>query len=281
MNNWNGWLVAIRPKTLLLGISPVIVGAACALRDGVFAPGALILCANFAVSLQIAANLANDLYDGLRGVDTPGRLGPVRALQAGLLTARQLLMGMIAVMVVGLLCAMALASPLLGTICTIAAWAYTGLSFASRGLGELMALMFFGPIAVGGTYLAATGEVSSAAWFIGLAPGCLAAAVMLVNNLRDVVTDAAAGKRTLVVRIGERSGRALYITLVAAASSPMVWLGPWWARLFACIFFGWRAWIPLRTVVLGGRGTLLNQTLAQTAQLALVQAGLLTLLLLL
>jgi 1,4-dihydroxy-2-naphthoate polyprenyltransferase len=274
-----GWLVAIRPKTLWLSQGPVLVGAAFALHNEVWQPSRLLLASLFALFLQMGANMANDLYDGLRGVDTPNRVGPVRALQAGMLKVRSLQIGLIVVVTCGMVCSLIAGyvahRPLffvLGPICALMAWGYTGFSLANRGLGELMALFFFGLVATGGTYLVITGHNSQTSQLLGLSVGCMAAAVMLLNNLRDQGTDAAAGKKTLVLRLGDRSSRYLLLVLVLGALAPLCLFGIWYVRLAAVALFALRGTGPLMAALRGAQGADLNPPFFQMAKLAPLHA---------
>jgi 1,4-dihydroxy-2-naphthoate polyprenyltransferase len=282
-----GWLVAIRPKTLLLSQGPVLVGAAFALNEEVWRPERLLLASLFALLLQMAANMTNDLYDGLRGVDRADRVGPVRAIQAGLLRVRALQMGILLALSGGMVCSLLLGTMCrpalfwtLGPLCALMAWGYTGLSLASRGLGELLALIFFGPMAAGGTYLAVSGHNSTTAQLLGLSVGCMAASVMLLNNLRDGATDAAAGKRTLVVRLGERRSRTLLLVFLLGATVPLALYGYWPIRLAALALFGLRAYRPLLEVLRGDQGAALNKPFFAIAKLAPLHALMLSCLIL-
>jgi len=219
------WLAAMRPRTWPASLVPVAVGLAVAARDGPLDPliGGLTIVS--ALALQIATNLANDYFDARSGVDHGVRLGPMRATQSGLLAPRAVARAAYAALAI----AAAAGVPLIvrggmpiaatGILSMIAALAYSGgpRPLASLGLGEALAFTFFGLVAVSGTVYLQTHELPTCAWLAGAAVGCYAAAIMLVNNLRDIPTDALAGKLTLAVRIGEAGARRIYGALLLAA----------------------------------------------------------------
>jgi 1,4-dihydroxy-2-naphthoate octaprenyltransferase len=212
-NARQAWVLAARPRTLPVSVGPVLVGTAVAYAGGGvrWLPALAALAA--ALLLQIGSNLANDLFDFEKGADTERRLGPPRASQMGLLSSAQMRAGMCAVFggacVVGAYLVWIGGWPIavVGLVSIAAAVAYTGgpWPFGYRGLGDLAVFVFFGVIAVVGTAYLQLGVVSGAALAASLPVGCLATAILVVNNIRDVETDAEAGKRTLAVRLG-RSG---------------------------------------------------------------------------
>ena len=234
--------LAARPRTLGASLVPVLVGSALARAQDAFDARVLAACALAAVALQIAANLANDALDFARGVDGPERLGPLRASAQGWLTYREVLAATSAALGVALLAGVWLVArggaPILaiGLASMLGALAYSAGPFplAAHGLGELAAFAFFGPIAVAGTYYLHAGRFSPSALLAALPVGTLVANLMLVNNLRDLESDARAGKRTLPVRIGAHAGQRLYEGLVGLAfgatamialrGAPGVWL---------------------------------------------------------
>lgn len=217
--------MAARPKTLWAGIAPVIIGTAMAFGDGAFHwPSAL--CALLgSVLIQVGTNLANDYFDFLKGADTTERIGPTRATQAGLIAPQTMKRAAIAIFAAALLpgaylvwrggwplVAIGLASILCGVL-------YTAGPFALGyiGLADLFVLIFFGPVAVGGTYYVQALSIHSPALLAGLATGLLSVALLTVNNLRDIDQDRQAGKRTLAVRFGRTFARIEYAACVAAA----------------------------------------------------------------
>jgi 1,4-dihydroxy-2-naphthoate octaprenyltransferase len=220
---WRVWWAGARPRTLGVGLVPVLVGTAAA-GDVIwwrFAAALLV-----AAGLQVGVNLANDYFDGTRGVDTPDRVGPPRLTQSGAVTPRAVLLAALASSAVAGFAGLALAlatQPLLilvvGGLAIIATLLYSGgpRPYAGLGLGEVMVFLFFGLLATCGTTFVMVETVPSSSWWCGVTMGLLAVAILEANNIRDVETDAAAGKRTLAVRIGDRHARALYGTLVVGA----------------------------------------------------------------
>ena len=217
------WIQAARPKTLSGAAAPVFVGAGLAEAHGTLALLPVVAAFAGAILIQIGTNLANDYYDFMRGGDTPNRVGPVRVTQAGLIPAEHVWRGMVVVLaaagVVGVYLVFVGGWPIvwIGLASLLCAVAYTGGPFplAYHGLGDPFVFVFFGLIAVGGTYwvqaLAFPGDVLVA----GVGVGALNTAILVANNLRDLETDATAGKRTLAVRFGRNGSRAEYAVLMA------------------------------------------------------------------
>ena len=276
------WLMAVRPRTLPAAAAPVIAGSAVAWHAGAFAWGPALAALLGALLLQIGANLANDVFDFQKGADTQDRLGPVRVTSAGLLTPGQVLIGMWVTFglaaLVGLYLAWVGGWPvvIIGVASILAAIAYTGGPFplGYNGLGEVFVFIFFGLAAVCGTYFVQAGEVAALAWWVAVPIGLLATAIIVVNNLRDIDTDRAAGKRTLAVRLGARGAQIEYALLIALAYAiPVVmWLagiGP------AGVLLTWvslpRAALLVR-MIFSVRGKPLNAALAGTGQVELSYA---------
>jgi 1,4-dihydroxy-2-naphthoate octaprenyltransferase len=206
------WLIAARPKTLSASVVPVLVGTA--LAHSVHWP--TFFCAlGGAVFIQIGTNLVNDALDFKRGADTADRLGPTRVTQAGLLSADAVMRGAYVCFFLAALCGIPLVIragwPLLviGLASIAAAYAYTGGPYplSYHGLGELFVLIFFGLVAVGGSYYVQRLRFGVTPLVTGFAVGCLAVALLAINNLRDIGNDRASNKRTLAVRFGETFGR--------------------------------------------------------------------------
>jgi 1,4-dihydroxy-2-naphthoate octaprenyltransferase len=229
-----------------------------------------------ALLLQVAANLANDYFDARSGVDRDGRLGPVRVTQTGLLRPGQVLAALLVCLALAMAIGLWVASVVgwwllvLGAACLLGAVAYTAgpVPLARLGLGEVAALVFFGPVACTGTVVVLHGEPTPAAWAAGLIPGLHAAAIMAVNNLRDRASDARAGKRTLAVRLGERGARIvpmILVTLGNLAAAPL-------ARLtdrpfvFLALLLVPLSWPLLRSIRRTPVSPALNQVLARTGQ---------------
>lgn len=219
------WFLASRPKTLPAAAAPVVVGAAAAHAAGGFRTGPVLAALLGALLIQIGTNLANDWMDFERGADTADRVGPTRVVQAGLLSLDAVRRGTFAVfgaaLLVGVYLTWAAGWPVvvIGLASILAGLAYTGGPFplAYNGLGDLFVLVFFGFVAVCGTAWVSALEVPVQAWYGGLAVGALSTALLCVNNLRDVETDARAGKRTLPVLLGRRGGEIEYVLLLGAA----------------------------------------------------------------
>lgn len=228
------WLDATRPRTLPAAAAPVLMGSAIAAGDGGFS----ILWASIALLgallVQVGTNLANDYFDFVKGADTEARLGPRRATQAGLVSARAMRIGFVATF--------AVAAVVGAIVVARGGWPYVWIAVLSiacgilytggpkplgyLGLGDLLVLIFFGPVAVAGTHYLQTLSWSPVAAVAGLAPGLLSTALLAVNNLRDVDTDRRAGKATVAVRFGRRFAKGEYATAVigAALLPPVLWM---------------------------------------------------------
>ena len=224
--SWQHWLLAARPKTLSAATAPVIVGTALALRDRHRVEWIYVACALFgALFIQIATNLINDALDFKKGADTHERLGPLRVTQAGLLNADHVLRGAYVCLFVAALFGVPLIVHggwpvvIIGVASIVMAYAYTGGPYplAYHGLGELFVMIFFGIIAVGGTYFVLTLEYSMDALLCGVAVGSLAVVILAINNLRDIDGDRASNKRTIATRIGEQGARIEIVMFVIVA----------------------------------------------------------------
>ena len=204
------WLLAIRPKTLPAAVGPVLVGSAVAFRDGHFLFVPALFCLIGAMLLQIGVNLANDYFDFKNNIDSEERLGPVRVTQSGLILPAEVKRGMICCLFLASLVFLYLAQQggmpivIIGIISVLAALAYSGGPYplASNGLGEVFVFIFFGLVAVGGSYLIQAGELTWQVLSAAVPLGLLITAIMVVNNLRDIETDRKAGKKTLAVILG-------------------------------------------------------------------------------
>ena len=281
------WLLAARPKTLPAAAAPVIVGSAAAISDGVFQVGPALAALLGALLLQIGANFANDVFDFKKGADTTDRLGPVRVTQAGLLSPGQVMAGMWLTFglaaIIGLYLIAVGGWPILGIglLSIAAAIAYTGGPFplGYHGLGDLFVFIFFGLVAVCGSYYVQAGTVSPAAFWAAIPVGLLATAILVVNNLRDIETDQRAGKKTLAVRFGRRGAQVEYMLLLGLAYLiPLVMGFSGVASLWVLL-----SWLslplvgPLIRLIMRETGRPLNQALAGTARLELVYSFLLAL----
>jgi len=280
------WIAAARPRTLPAAVAPVLVGSACAARSGGFEPTTAALALGVALLLQIGTNFVNDWGDHRRGADGPDRLGPARAVAAGWITPRQMARAGLGVFALAALLGVALVArggmpaALLGAASIAAGIAYTAGPFplAYRGLGEPFVLAFFGPVAVCGTELVQTGSVSSLAVAASLPVGALATAILVVNNVRDVASDARAGKRTLAVRVGAQAARRAYrgIVVTALASPLLLWLlGLAPVSVLVALAAAPLARTPLEALAWRSDGAALNAALAATARLHLAFGALL------
>lgn len=273
------WLMAARLRTLPAAVAPVLVGTALAGHDGDFDVFAFLAALLGALFIQVGTNLSNDYSDARRGADTEDRLGPVRVTAGGLVPPRQVLVATYVTFGLAVLCGIYLvvkAGPvllLIGAASILAGVLYTGgpRPYGYEGLGEVFVFLFFGVVAVTGSYFV---QVESLAWeaFAAAIPvGLIASAILVVNNVRDLETDRRAGKRTLAVRMGRERTRMLYVAMLAVS---YVALAP--------LVGGLSAWVllPLLTVPLALRltaivrrrtdGPSLNGALAGTGVLQLV-----------
>ncbi len=269
--------MASRPATLPAAVAPVVVGTAMAAFRGVMEvlPAAAALVA--ALLIQIATNLANDYFDHQRGGDAHDRVGPTRVVQAGILTPRAVLRAAVVVLaaatVVGAYLVWVGGLPILviGTLSLICAVAYTGGPFplAYHGLGEVFAFLFFGLVAVSGTYWVQARAFESDLLLAGTGVGVLTTAILVVNNLRDIEGDARARKRTVAVRIGSTGAKAEFVllVLVAAAVPPVgVALLQWPAWTLLALFGLGPALRTLDTIFTYAHPSELNPALAEVAR---------------
>jgi 1,4-dihydroxy-2-naphthoate polyprenyltransferase len=285
------WLMAARPRTLPAAVAPVLVGTALAATDGTFRPLTFVAALVGALFIQVGTNLSNDYSDARRGADTEDRLGPVRVTAGGLVPPRQVLIATYVAFAVAVLAGVYLIATagwellLVGAASILAGVLYTGgpRPYGYEGLGEVFVFLFFGVVAVAGSYFAQVEELEWEAFVLAVPVGLLASAILVVNNVRDLETDRRAGKRTLAVRLGRERARALFAAMVAVAflSAPLPWLlgslSPW-------LLLSWLA-LPLAvplvsTVRTRTDGPSLNGALAGTGRLqlafcVLLSAGLL------
>ncbi len=281
------WIAAARPRTLPAAIAPVLVGTALAASEDVFRPLAFVAALAGSIFIQIGTNLSNDYSDARRGADTEDRLGPVRVTASGLVAPRRVLVatwlafavavafGAYLIALVGWeLLAIGAASILAGVL-------YTGgpRPYGYEGLGEVFVFCFFGIVAVVGSYYVQTEELRALAFELAVPVGLLSAAILMVNNVRDVDTDRRAGKRTLAVILGrERARRAYAATLAAAYAATVAFVlvgeaDPWILLSLASLPLA----VPLvRTVSRRVDGPSLNAALAGTGRLLAVYSLLLS-----
>lgn len=281
------WWLAARPKTLAAGVVPVLVGSACANLEGGFELGPAVAALWGALCIQIGANFANDFFDFEKGADTEARTGPTRAAQAGLLTLRQLRVGVVVSFLFAALAGLYLtwhAGPVvvaIGVTSLFAALAYTGGPFplGYLGLGDVFVMIFFGFVAVCGTAFVQLARVPVSAWVCSWSVGAMATAILVVNNVRDIPTDRVVGKKTLPARFGRRFGIAQYAFLIAS-SLLSLWLlratlsEPLWLLLpvFVAVPL-----VALNLQLANKEGVSLNRVLEQTAKCMTAWGILLTL----
>ena len=275
------WLMAARPRTLPAAVAPVLVGTALAVAEtDDLHVGGFVAALLGSIFIQVGTNLSNDYSDARRGADTEDRLGPVRVTAGGLVPPRQVLLATYVSFALAVLCGVYLVSVagpvllLIGAASILAGVLYTGgpRPYGYEGLGELFVFLFFGVVAVTGTYFVQTEEVSWEALVLAVPVGLLAAAILVVNNVRDLETDRRAGKRTLAVRLGRERARTLYAAMVGLAflTAPLPWvlgsLSPWLALPLLVLPVGVRL---VRTVRTHADGPTLNAALAGTGMLQL------------
>lgn len=284
--------MAARPRTLPAAIAPVLVGTAAATEQVGELPrlGAFFAAMIGSIFIQIGTNLANDYSDAKRGADTAERLGPVRVTASGLAAPRRVLTATWVAFAIAIGCGIYLATvagPVIiaiGAVSILAGVLYTGgpWPYGYAGLGELFVFLFFGLVAVNGSYYVQLEELDLLPLGLSVAIGAMATAILVVNNIRDIETDRRAGKNTLAVRLGRERTRRLYVALLALAylALPLTLLadgGPWWPLLgLLSLPLAWRAAQPVLTRT---DGPSLNGALAATGALLaafslLVTAGL-------
>ena len=220
------WLNAARPRTLPAAVAPVVAASAIAVQNGIFQRTPVIFCTLFALLIQISTNFANDYFDALKGADTPDRKGPERAVSSGLISPPHMLIAVFLALSLAFISGLFLINygglimlPI-GIVCMILAVAYTGGPFplAYLGLGDLFVFAFFGLLAVTVTYYVQAGEISQASIWAGIGCGLLASNILVVNNYRDMETDATAGKRTTTVRFGRKFSLKQYTLSIIFAT---------------------------------------------------------------
>jgi 1,4-dihydroxy-2-naphthoate octaprenyltransferase len=276
------WLAGARPRTLPAALAPVLVGTGVAAALDGFRLVPALLALVVALALQVAVNYANDYSDGTRGTDAD-RVGPMRLVGSGAATPRQVLVAAGLAFGVAAVAGLALAAlsswwlVAVGAVCIVAAWTYTGgpVPYGYRALGEVFVFVFFGPVAVVGTTFVQTRTVEGLAVAASVPVGLLIVDILVVNNLRDLAGDAAAGKRTLAVLLGDRATRLLYVGLFVAAFAVVAGIGvvrPW---ALLGLLAAPLAVPPSRTVLTGGRGPALIGALQGTGRLTLATGVLL------
>ncbi len=247
----DSWIVAARPPTLWAAVAPVLVGSALAARAEVFRTDAAVVALVAAVLIQIGVNFANDVADGTRGTDE-NRIGPKRAVASGLITARQMWVGIawaFGLAAVAGLYLIKLGGPwilVIGIVSIIAALGYTNgpIPYGYYGLGEIFVFVFFGLVATAGTRYVFDRSIETGTWVGGVSMGLLASAILLANNVRDIDTDRESGKRTLAVILGRRPSVMFYaLCIVGSILVPVFgvavdWLPPGALLILAALPLG-------------------------------------------
>jgi 1,4-dihydroxy-2-naphthoate octaprenyltransferase len=276
------WLEGARPRTLPAAIAPVAAGTGAAALASGFVAWKAALALLVALALQIGVNYANDYSDGVRGTDAD-RVGPLRLVGSGAArpaVVRNAAMASFAVAgVAGLVLALTTAWWLLlvGALCVVAAWFYTGGArpYGYRGLGEVSVFVFFGLVAVVGTTFVQAEAITAVSVLAGVGCGALACALLVANNLRDLETDRVAGKHTLAVRLGDRRTRWFYVVLLVAAFLALVVIGAIHRPALATLVTALPASGSARTVLGGARGRDLVPVLKMTGSVLLLYGVLL------
>lgn len=266
------WIAGARPRTLPAAAAPVLVGTGAAAQVDAAHLGRAALALGVALALQVGANYANDYSDGVRGTDTE-RVGPMRLTASAAARPGQVKAAAFAAFGVAGLLGLALVALsgqwwllAVGALCVAAAWYYTGgrRPYGYLGLGEVGVFVFFGLVAVLGTTYTQAGRTTWPSWVGAVAVGLIACALLMVNNLRDVPTDALVGKRTLAVRIGERRARIAYAVMVVAPillGMACAFASPW---ALLVMLLALPAGLLAFTVLVGARGIALVPVLAGT-----------------
>jgi 1,4-dihydroxy-2-naphthoate octaprenyltransferase len=275
------WLLAARPRTLPAAVAPVLVGTSLAATQDDFRVLPFIAALVGSVFIQIGTNLSNDYSDARRGADTEERLGPVRVTAGGLMPPKRVLVGTYVAFAVAVVAGLYLASVagwellVVGVASILAGVLYTGgpRPYGYEGLGELFVFVFFGVVAVVGSYYVQAEELRWEAYALAVPVGLLASAILVVNNVRDIDTDRRAGKRTLAVKLGRDRARLLYtaMVIVAFAAPAATWavggLSAWLLLTLATLPLA----PPLiETVSSRSDGPALNGALAGTGRLLAV-----------
>jgi 1,4-dihydroxy-2-naphthoate octaprenyltransferase len=274
------WIDAARPKTLWASVAPVVIGSAMAFESGGLHIMSALSALLGAVLIQIGTNFANDYFDCYTGADSTDRLGPTRVVQAGLVQPTTMKAAFIAVFAVAvvpgayLIWRAGLPLFVIGVLSILCGILYTAGPYPLGyvGLGELFVIIFFGPVAVGGTYYVQTLQISVPVIISGLAPGLFSVAILTVNNLRDVKSDHRAGKKTLAVRFGITFSKVEYLLSIAIACLiPLILVlnddKHLYSLLASVVLL---AAIPSIKTVFTSEGIILNRVLESTGKMLLL-----------
>lgn len=281
----NRWVVGARPRTLPAAVVPVAIGAAVGAGEQGARWWTVVFALIVSLALQVGVNYSNDYSDGVRGTDDD-RVGPVRLVASGLASAgavkRAAFVAFGVAAAAGLVLAMTTSWWLVvvGAASVLAAWFYTGGShpYGYLGLGEVFVFVFFGLVATVGTTYVVLERIPGIAWWVGSGAGALACSLLVVNNLRDIPTDARVGKRTLAVRLGDHRTRLLYVALIGVAFAVLVPVAvDDRTSVMIALAAAVAAVPPVRTIMRGATGRELIAVLGGTGQLQLVYGALVTL----
>ncbi len=275
------WILASRPKTLPAALAPVLIGSAMAFADGAGHLWSALAAGFGALMIQIGTNFTNDYIDFQKGTDREDRLGPTRVTQAGLVSAsamkRAIVIAFGLAFLAGIYLVFRAGWPIvvIGLLSILMGVAYTAgpFSLSYTGLADIFVFIFFGPVAVGGTYYVQTLRIDYLVILAGLAPGFLSMAILTVNNLRDFDTDRRAGKKSLVVRFGRTFAKVEYLLLIIGATVlPLVMVKLTSQHIYAALAFViLLPAIPcIKAVFTTTDGSTLNNTLAGTGRLLLL-----------
>lgn len=277
------WVSGTRPRTLGASLGPVLVGTAVAAAEGTVVWWRFAATLVVSVALQVGVNYANDYSDGVKGTDTPERIGPTRLTATGIATPGQVkaaaALSFAVAAVVGLIVALVVDWRLLlvGAASILAAVLYTGgpVPYGYRGLGELAVMVFFGVVATCGTAFVQLERVPAAAWVASVPVGLLITAILIANNVRDIETDARSGKRTLAVLLGRSATRVLFVGVVVAAFAGILVLGTFERGALLALVCLPLAVTPVRLVLQREDGPGLIAALVTTSRLQLATAAML------
>jgi len=272
------WIQGARPRTLAAAVTPVLIGTALAKSNAI--AGRAILALIVSVSLQIAVNYANDYSDGVRGTDAD-RVGPIRMVAGELASASSVKRAAFISFLVAAIAGLTLAALtswwllVIGAVAMLAAWGYTGgkSPYGYSGYGEISVFIFFGLVATMGSYYVQTQALTWKSFIVAVPMGSLSCAILVINNIRDRAKDAAVGKHTLAVRLGDRGSRNFYFALLLTAHvAALLTLTPWALLTLALLPLTFRLGNLVRH---GADGFALIPLLAKTGELQLLFAALL------
>lgn len=280
LNKTQAWILASRPKTLPAAAAPVLVATLIALKDGVFQFWPALAALAGALLIQIGTNFVNDYFDFKKGTDTEERVGPVRVTQSGLLSPKEVIMGTWIVfglaVLVGIYILIIGGWPIfvIGLLSILFGYAYTGGPYplSYNGSADIFVFIFFGFVAVGGTYYIQAGTISPQIYWASIPIGLLATAILVVNNFRDIEQDRVAGKKTLAVRFGKKRTQLYYFLLLGLTYvvPVIMWLSGLVTYWILLVLLSLPLCFSLVKDILHKKGTALNETLAGTGKLELL-----------